>query len=211
MTETTSSRPGCTSVDVPTWFASLDAVKTNPQISDFQTHNRTTTIQRSYRAGQKNISRIESSEHDANQPAVLADTNQGQTPVELLLHAIAACITAGLANIAAAAKGITLHRVESTVKGDINLLDVLGLDSDSPNGWRQIRVNFTVDGDATPECGRSSNSPGSRSRNSPGLARRWMLLRVRGGLGDDASGSLVRPVAGPVHEDLVAGVDEPVE
>ena len=33
----------------------------------------------------------------------------------------------------------------------------------------------------------------------------------RGRGGDDAPGSLVRPVAGPVHEDLVAGVDEPVE
>src|SRR6516162_5273142 len=29
--------------------------------------------------------------------------------------------------------------------------------------------------------------------------------------GDDAAGSLVGPVAGSVHEDLVAGVDEPVE
>jgi hypothetical protein len=34
-----------------------------------------------------------------------------------------------------------------------------------------------------------------------------VLLRC----GGDAPGSLVRPVAGSVHEDLVAGVDEPVE
>jgi uncharacterized OsmC-like protein len=77
-------------------------------------------------------------------------TNHGPTPVEFLLHAVAACITAGLANIAAA-RGITLRRVTSTVEGDIDLLGILGLSDDVRNGYRQIRVHFDVDGDASPE------------------------------------------------------------
>jgi uncharacterized OsmC-like protein len=81
---------------------------------------------------------------------VLVGTNKGPTPVEFLLHAIAACITAGLANIAAA-RGVTLHRVTSTVEGDIDLLGILGLSADVRNGYRQIRVNLVVDGDASPE------------------------------------------------------------
>jgi len=60
-------------------------------------------------------------------------------------------------------------------------------------------------------CRRSPNSPGLRSRNSPGLARRVMLLGLRGGLGDRGAGPFVGSVAGSVHEDLVAGVDQSVQ
>jgi uncharacterized OsmC-like protein len=74
-------------------------------------------------------------------------SNQGPTPAEFLLHAIAACLTSGLANIAAA-RGITLQRVSSTVEGGIDLLGILGL---SDVGYRQIRVRMDVEGDAPPE------------------------------------------------------------
>ncbi len=77
-------------------------------------------------------------------------SNQGPTPIEFLLHAIAACLTSGLANIAAA-RGITLRKVSSTVEGDIDLLGILGISDVARNGYRQIRVHFDVDGDASPE------------------------------------------------------------
>jgi len=146
-------------VDVPTLFATLDAVKAAPQIAQFQfrasnewvsgTHNRS-VIQGFYGAGQEDSSRTEPFVYDADHPAVLVWTNQGPTPVEFLLHAIAACLTAGLANIAAA-RGITLRRVSSTVEGDIDMLGILGLSDEVRNGYRQIRVRFEVDGDASPE------------------------------------------------------------
>ena len=55
-----------------------------------------------------------------------------------------------LANIAAARK-VNLTEVESTVEGDIDLLGILGLDESVRNGYSQIRVHFTVEGDASPE------------------------------------------------------------
>ena len=144
-------------VDVPTLFATLDAVKAAPQIAQFQfrarnewvsgTHNRS-VIQGFYGAGQEDSSRTEPFVYDADHPAVLVGTNQGPTPVEFLLHAIAACLTAGLANIAAA-RGVTLRRVSSTVEGDIDLLGILGLSGEVRNGYRQIRVRFEVEGDAS--------------------------------------------------------------
>jgi uncharacterized OsmC-like protein len=70
--------------------------------------------------------------------------------VEFLLHALAACLTAGLVNIASA-RGITLTKVSSTVTGDIDLLGILGLDPDVRNGYSGIRVVFTVEGDASAE------------------------------------------------------------
>ena len=89
--------------------------------------------------------------------------DHGPTPVEYLLHALAACLTSGLANIAAA-RGIELTEVESTVEGDIDLLGILGLSDEVRNGYEQIRVNFEVKGDAPPEKLRASSS-------NPGTAR----------------------------------------
>jgi uncharacterized OsmC-like protein len=88
--------------------------------------------------------------YDADHPAILVGNGNGPTAVEFLLHAIAACLTSGLANIAAA-RGITLHRVSSTVEGDIDLLGILGLSDTVRNGYREIRVHFDVEGDASAE------------------------------------------------------------
>ena len=140
-------------------FATLDAVKGAPEIAQFQfrannewisgTHSRS-VIQGFYGAGQEDTSRIDQFAYDADHPAILVGSNQGPTPVEFLLHAIATCLTAGLVNIAAA-RGITLQRVSSTVEGDIDLLGVFGLSDVVRNGYRQIRVHFDVEGDASPE------------------------------------------------------------
>jgi uncharacterized OsmC-like protein len=41
--------------------------------------------------------------------------------------------------------------VHSTVSGDIDLNDILGLDPSVRNGYQQITVQFTIKGDAPPE------------------------------------------------------------
>ena len=88
---------------------------------------------------------------DADHPAVLVGEDNGPTPVEYLLHALAACLTAGVANIAAA-RGVNLTRVSSTVEGDIDLLGILGLsDGSVRNGYQEIRVTFHIEGDADDE------------------------------------------------------------
>ena len=154
-TETASRRNG---VDTATLFATLDAVKAQPEIARFQfratnrwisgTHNRG-TINGFYGAGQENM-RPADFTFDADHPPVLVGGDNGPTPAEHLLHALAACLTSGLANIAAA-RGIDLEEVTSTVEGDINLLGILGLDPDVRNGYEAIRVTFHVKGDAEAE------------------------------------------------------------
>jgi uncharacterized OsmC-like protein len=67
-----------------------------------------------------------------------------------VLHALAACLTAGLANIAAARK-VKLTEVRSTVSGDIDLNGILGLNPEVRNGYQQITVRFTIKGDAPAE------------------------------------------------------------
>jgi len=155
----TQTRPALNGVDVPTLFATLDAVKAQPDIAQFQfrarnewisgTHNRS-TIQGFYGAGQEDTTRTQPYTFDADHPAVLVGNNNAPTAVEFLLHAIAACLTSGLANIAAV-RGVQLHRVSSTVEGDIDLLGILGISGEVRNGYRQIRVSFEIEGDASPE------------------------------------------------------------
>ena len=87
---------------------------------------------------------------DADHPAVLVGADNGPTPVEFLLQGLAACLTAGIGNIAAV-RGVKLSSVESVVEGDINLLGLLGLDREVRNGYSGIRASFKIRGDAPPE------------------------------------------------------------
>jgi uncharacterized OsmC-like protein len=145
-------------VDTATLFATIDAVKTAPEAAKFQfrahnewisgTHSRG-TIYGFYGAGEERTH--ETTFHfDADHPAVLVGRDNGPTPVEYLLHALAACMTAGLANIAAA-RGIRLTEVRSVVSGDIDLNGILGLDPSVRNGFQNMAVRFTVKGDAPGE------------------------------------------------------------
>ena len=91
---------------------------------------------------------------DADHPQVLCGADHGPTPVEFLLHALASCLTAGIANIASV-RGITLTAVESTVEGEIDLQGIFGMSSDVRNGYQQIRASFLIEGDAPAETLRA--------------------------------------------------------
>jgi uncharacterized OsmC-like protein len=145
-------------VDTATLFATLDAVRQAPEAARFQfrahnqwvsgTHNRS-SITDYFGVGEER-SHERTFTFDADHPAVLVGRDQGPTPVEFVLHALAACLTAGLANIAAA-RGVRLTEVRSTVTGDIDLNGILGLDPQVRNGYQGITVRFTIKGDAPAE------------------------------------------------------------
>jgi uncharacterized OsmC-like protein len=146
-------------VDTATLFATIDAVRAQPEAAAFQfratnrwvsgTHSRG-SIQGFFGVGAEDTSREEPFVLNADHPTVLVGRDQGPTPVEYLLHALAACLTAGLANIAAA-RGVELHSVESSVEGDIDLQGILGLDPSVRNGFDAVRVSFRIDADADDE------------------------------------------------------------
>ena len=145
-------------VDTPTLFATLNAVKAQPELAKFRfratnkwqqgTHSRT-RIESFYGAGGEQ-KHSEAFTYDADHPAVLVGRDQAPTPVEFLLHGLAGCLTAGIGNIAAA-RGITLYEVESTVEGDMNLLGLLGISDEVRNGYEAIRVSFRIKGNAPEE------------------------------------------------------------
>ena len=137
---TTTDNPIRNGVDTATLFATLDAVKGNNEIAKFQFRASNTLDQRHAQpvddprllrrhAGDGAHAACTSST-PTTRPCWSAPTTR-PTPVEYLLHALAACLTAGIANIAAA-RGVKLTEVESTVEGDIDLLGILGLGDGRP-------------------------------------------------------------------------------
>ena len=141
-------------VDTATLFATLDAVKGDTDLAKFQfratnrwlngTYNQSTI--HGFHGAKQEMTHRQPFTFDADHPPVLVGADNGPTPVEYLLHALAACLTAGIANVAAA-RGITLTEVSSTVEGDIDLLGILGLSDEVRNGYEQIKVSFNLRGD----------------------------------------------------------------
>jgi len=151
---TATENPIRNGVDTATLFATIDAVRGTPEIAKFQfratnrwvsgTHNQS-TLHGFYGAMQE-MTHQKAFTFDADHPTVLVGTDNGPTPAEYLLHALAACLTAGIANIAAA-RGVHLESVESTVEGNIDLMGILGLSKDVRNGYENIQVSFRLRGD----------------------------------------------------------------
>jgi uncharacterized OsmC-like protein len=143
-------------VDTPTLFATLDAVKAQRELAKFQfratnrwiagTHSQS-TIGGFFGAGGEQ-QREQAFRLDGDHPAVLVGADNGPTPIEYVLHALATCLTAGLVNIAAA-RGIDLRSVESTVEGDIDLQGIFGMSDEVRNGYQGIKVSFRIEGDAS--------------------------------------------------------------
>ena len=146
-------------VDTGQLFGTLDALKADPSLARFQfrarnrwiggAHNQT-RIRDFYAANQEDTSRAEAFVIDAGEPAILLGTDTGPNPAEYLLHALAACLTTSLVYVAAA-RGVHLTEVESTLEGDMDVQGALGLSDDERNGFERIRVSFRVAGDAPEE------------------------------------------------------------
>jgi uncharacterized OsmC-like protein len=145
-------------VDIGRVFATVDAVKAHPAAARFQfrtahrwisgTHSRA-VVNAFYGVGEEQ-ERGRDHVIDSDHPEILVGEDNGPSPAEHLLQALGACLTAGLANVAAA-RGIRLGEVTCTVEGDIDLRGILGLDDDVRNGFEEIRVVFHVSGDAEAE------------------------------------------------------------
>lgn len=145
-------------VDTPNLFATINFVADNPGTSEFcfradsqwisGTHSRT-SISGFYGARGEQAHKTPFT-LEADHPAILVGGDNAPTPVEYLLHALAACITAGIGNIAAA-RGVKLTSVKSHVEGNIDLAGLLGLSSEVRNGYRDISIAFEIEGDAPRE------------------------------------------------------------
>ena len=168
MTETVITETVRNGVDTATMFATLDAIKAQPEIAKFRfrarnqwlggSHNRS-TIKDFYAACGEDTTRTEAFTLDAGEPAILLGSDEGPNPAEYLLHALAACVTTSLV-YSAAARGVKLtwssrrSRATSTCEGAMGTNTV-----DFRNGFEQIRMSIRSRATPPPRsCARSCSA-----------------------------------------------------
>jgi uncharacterized OsmC-like protein len=145
-------------VDVLALKETINAIKGRPALAAFKFRSTNTWINCGH-----NRSRIrgfygalEENKHkttfvyDADEPAALLGDDNGANPVEFVLVALAGCLTTGLV-YHAAARGIIIESVQSTLEGDIDLRGFLGLSDDVHKGYNNISVTMKIKSDAPAE------------------------------------------------------------
>lgn len=135
----------------------MEAIIENPKIAKFTFrtnnkwisggHNRS-LIQGFYGGCQEDTSREHPFIFDNSEPPILLGNNEGANPVEFILHGLAGCMTTTMM-LHAAAKGISVDSVSSGLEGDIDVRGFLGLNDKVRNGYQEIRIHFTIEGDLT--------------------------------------------------------------
>jgi uncharacterized OsmC-like protein len=143
-------------VPVHKLFATIDKLKANGSLAAFRFTAQNRWLEGT--AGRSTIhewhgmgvdhKHVEAFSFDADHPTL--GHGHGPTPQEYVLHALAACMTAGIATTAAARK-ITLRSIDSSVTGEIDVRGVLGIERSVRNGFSQVTLRMEVSGDAEPE------------------------------------------------------------
>lgn len=143
-------------VDVTALFATIDAVKGNEQIAQFQfrarnnwkggDHNQS-TIDGFYGACQ-DIKHAQTFEMHNGEPPVLLGADDFPNPVEYVLHALIGCLTTTMV-YHAAARGIAIEAIDSRLEGDLDLRGFLGLSDKVRKGFHTVRVHMRVKSSAS--------------------------------------------------------------
>lgn len=155
---TTTDTPVNNGVNVEALMGARAALIEAPEAAQFQwrascewqngTHSHS-TVEGFFGLGEEQRHRSRYS-FDADHPEIFASQDNGATPPELALVALAGCLTAGIAAVAQN-REIQLRRVSATVEGAMDVRGVLGADSDVRNGFSDIKVIYDIDADASPE------------------------------------------------------------
>lgn len=156
-------------VSVTKLFQTIGAIQANPDIAEFNFrakgkwinggHNKT-TINDFYGACQTHT-RKQPFVFEKDEPPVLLGEDHGANPVEYALAALNGCLTTSLI-YHAAAQGVNIEEVETTLSGDLDLHGFLGIDESIRNGYEKIQVNFRI----------KSNAPEEKLRELVGLAQK---------------------------------------
>ncbi|TCO54065.1 OsmC family protein [Actinocrispum wychmicini] len=155
---TATDSPVDNGVNVEALLGARTAFADAPEIANFRwravnswvkgTHSRS-SVETFYGFGEEQRHRT-TFEYDADHPEAFAAEDNGVTPVEYVLVALGSCLTAGVAAVAQQ-RGIQLRAVRATIEADLDLHGILGADPDVRNGFSDVRVNYSIDADATPD------------------------------------------------------------
>jgi uncharacterized OsmC-like protein len=137
-------------------FKTIDGIKATPSIAKFKFCIRnqwvgagqsSSVADTFYGSGREQL-RSKPFVLEADEPPILLGKDMAANPVEYLLHALASCLTTSMV-YHAAARGIQIEEVESSLEADIDLHGFLQLDNNVRNGYQGIRVNFKIKADVS--------------------------------------------------------------
>ncbi len=138
-------------LDMESLGSTVKAIKENPELgkSKFRIHNHwlngghnTSEVGKFFACGRETDHKRMFDLY-ADEPMVAGGKDEAANPVEHLLHALASCVTTSMV-AHAAVNGIEIEELESQLEGDIDLRGFLGLDSNIPKGYQNIRISFKV-------------------------------------------------------------------
>src|SRR3954466_4585481 len=145
-------------VNVEALLGAREALTQAPQAAQFQwrascewkkgTHSAS-TVEGFFGLGEEQRHRTRYS-FEMDHPEIFASEDNGATPAEIALVALAGCLTAGVAAVAQN-REIQLRKVTATVEGSMDVRGILGVDTDVRNGYSNITVKYDIDADATPD------------------------------------------------------------
>lgn len=145
-------------VDLARMTETIEAVKAAPELGsfEFRIQNRwmdcgeNQSEVQPFRAGGKETEHRTDFTLLADEPEVLLGRDSGANPVEHLLHALASCVTTSMV-YHAAARGLAVEQVESTLEGNLDLRGFLGLAPEIRKGYQEIRLKLRVKANITEE------------------------------------------------------------
>ncbi len=154
-------------VDLTRLTDTIEAVKADPELASFRFRiqnrwidcgqNRSEVQQ--FSAGGKETQHKTDLTLEADEPDVLLGSDRGANPVEHLLHALASCVTTSMV-YHAAARGIAIEQVESSLEGDLDLRGFLDLSPNVRKGYQDIRLKLRIKANVTDEQLRELSSLG---------------------------------------------------
>ncbi len=144
-------------LDTTQMVETVAAIKRQPSLARFEFRasnewinggENVSTIKDFYGAGKEDTSRAVPFVFTNGEPPVLLGANEGANPVEFLLHALAGCVTTTFI-LHAAARGIRITSLSTSLAGDLDLRGLLDLDDSVSPGYEQIRITMHVTADCS--------------------------------------------------------------
>ena len=146
-------------MDTKALVGTLAAIEQTPSLADFEfrASNRwisggenRSTIKEFFGVGAEDESRHTEFEFTNGEPPVLLGNNEGANPVEVLLHALAGCVTTTTV-LHATARGIQIDSLSTKLVGTMDLKGLLALDESAPVGYKEIRIEMDIKADCSDE------------------------------------------------------------
>ncbi len=136
----------------------IDHIKTNPMIAKFRFNlanewvdgSRSRSTVEKFHGACEDINHKKTFVIDSDDPEIILGTDTAPGPGEYLLKALAACVTGTIA-YHAAARGIRIEEMETTVSGNVDLQGFLGLRDDVRPGYQNIQMDYRIKADVSDE------------------------------------------------------------